>query len=103
MSKLPPPLTEAQRHLLMDIHLFRGIIHFRESRIHPPLWGYYLVKYYKEKDPYSVPRNRRTVESLIHKGALIPELSDKEFAVQLALGTVNCRVYRLPRRICQQV
>lgn len=38
---------------------------------------------------------QETIRCLIHKGALITELSDKEFAIQLALGTVDCRMYKL--------
>ena len=40
-------------------------------------------------------KNQETIRCLIHKKVLIPTMSDKEFAVQLALGTVDYRIYTL--------
>ena len=92
-SKLPPPLTGAQVRLLKELTMFRGVICFRKSHSLIHEWRYFLVT---PKQTFLIP-NTNTVTALIRKGALVPELSDKEFAVQLALGTIDHRVYKQPR------
>jgi len=57
---------------------------------------YYLVRYPGAGKICYTPANRRTVKALINKGVIVSVLSDKEFAVQLALGTTDHRVYKLP-------
>ncbi|KKL45966.1 hypothetical protein LCGC14_2350380, partial [marine sediment metagenome] len=92
MSRLPPPLTKAQRYLLMELRLFAGVIHMKRCPVLGAL-EYSMLKYPGEPKAYEIHPDPRTIKALIHKGALVPELSDKEFAIQLALGTVDCRVY----------
>ncbi len=42
-------------------------------------------------------KNQETIKCLIHKKVLTPTMSNKEFAIQLALGTADHRVYKLPK------
>ncbi|KKL77042.1 hypothetical protein LCGC14_2038840 [marine sediment metagenome] len=43
--------------------------------------------------PYHMAQT--TIKCLIHKKVLIPTLSNKEFAIQFALGTMDYRIYEL--------
>lgn len=47
----------------------------------------------------SIPHHkfRKTIKCLIRKKILIPDLSNKEFDVQVALGTITHRTYRLAK------
>lgn len=42
--------------------------------------------------------HKATTEALIRKGILIPEIPDKEFAVQQAIGSMKHRLYHLANR-----
>jgi hypothetical protein len=47
--------------------------------------------------PHSM-HSQRTIKCLIDKKVLITKISDKEFNMQLALGTMDCRIYTLAER-----
>ena len=40
-------------------------------------------------------KSQETIKSLIRKKVLVPTMSNKEFAVQFALGTIDYRDYKL--------
>ena len=44
------------------------------------------------------PYSSETIKALIRKGVLIAELSSKEFKVQVALGTMKYRIYKLAEK-----
>ena len=95
MTKLPPPLTDAQRYLLYDIKTYKGVVHFRKP-LGAKKWLYSIVWNCYQRLDYTTA-NTNVIKALIRKGALVPEISNKEFEVQLALGTTDHRVYKLPK------
>ena len=94
MIKLIPPLTDSQRYLLYDIIMYKGVIHFRKLP-YSKKWVYSIVWNRNQRLDYTT-ENTNVVRALIRKSALVPEISDKEFMVQMALGTTDHRVYKMP-------
>lgn len=97
-------LTDAQQDIVKLIQdLKGGFIYVDYSRrLHK--WRYFLMRddgkpidFVNKCRPPSILRIKRpqTIRALIRKGVLIPEMDDKEFEVQLALGSIDWRVYNL--------
>ena len=96
MSKLPPHLTVAQTTLLEEIILFkREIVCHRKWKRRIEVWRYYSVDPIFDHEYPLSGRKTNIVKALIRKGVLVSEMSDKEFAIQFALGTIDHRVYKL--------
>ena len=76
----------------MLLHTDSFIIQYPEPRPHN------MCKWFLVSGPES--RWSSTIadevgELLLKKGYIIPELSDKEYKIQIALGSIDCRVYKL--------
>ena len=96
------PLTDDQADLLEDIKRCtgngsEGAILFTNNT--PcKVWRYFIVHRYSNTDirPHTIyAANAKVVKELIRKGVLVPEISNKEWKVQEALGTApRGRVYK---------
>lgn len=96
MNKLPPRLTGAQTDIVKSVHSLPGGFILGEVNIHPGKWTYYLTRDMGHTFNKGLPiKYPQTIKALIRKGVLIPEVDDKEFEVQFALGVVDWRVYNL--------
>jgi len=88
-------LTAAQQYIVKLIRDLKGGFIYVSCR---RKWKYYLAR--DTGEPIIHTRHYRirhpqTIRALIRKGVLIPEMDDKEFEVQLALGSIDWRVYNL--------
>jgi len=54
---------------------------------------WFLVTYPKSK--WSTPISDEAGEWLIQNGYILSVLSDEEYKIQIALGSIDCRVYKL--------
>jgi len=96
MARMTMP---GHKWLLIDILNRGGVVHLRKIELSTRSWrlGYsqwlYFIAEQKNGALQLIGTDTRDIKKLISSGDLIPELSDKEFSIQLALGTVNCRVY----------
>ena len=91
------PLTYAQANLLENMERFpEGVIVFYKPRYYK-IWRYFIALRSLDGCIYSreTPVNTNMVKCLIRKGVLVPEISNKEWEVQVALGTApKGRVYK---------
>ena len=99
-------LTDAQESLLEDIERYtgsksEGVILFTNDTPRK-VWRYFIAHRYSSTDirPHTIyAASMKAVKELIRKGVLVPEISNKEWEVQVALGTMpNGRVYKLPHK-----
>ena len=76
----------------MLIHIDSFIVQYPEPRPNNAC-KWFLVSNPKSKWSSSI--SDKVGELLIKNGQIIPELSDGEYKIQTALGSIDCRVYRL--------
>ena len=95
-------LTDAQADLLEDVERCtysgsEGVILFTNDTPRK-VWRYFIAHRYSNTDvrPHTIyAANANMVKCLIHKGVLVPEISNEEWKVQVALGTApKGRVYK---------
>ena len=95
-------LTDAQENLFEDIKRCtysgsEGVILYTNNTPRK-VWRYFIAHRYSNADirPHTIyATNMKVVKELIRKGVLVPEISNKEWKVQVALGTApRGRVYK---------
>ena len=106
-------LSKAQQRIVNTLHSYTGS--FIQATIikHSSKWYYVFAKpaggFYVTfengvlrrrdnlYDMMSLPYHKvqETIRCLIHKKVLITTMTDKEFAIQYALGTIDHRIYEL--------
>ena len=93
---MKPTIMPRYKWLIRYILSRGGVIHLQKCLLHTPWvgkWRYFIVDQQNRRTLQLTPTDAEAIEKLIANGDLISELSDKEFAIQLALGTVEHRVY----------
>jgi len=82
-----PTIKDAIDCLLLHTDSF--IIQYPEPRPH------IMCKWFIATGRWSSTVADEVGELLLKKGYIIPELSDKEYKIQIALGSIDYRVYKL--------
>lgn len=56
---------------------------------------WFFVEHLKSKSSWAIPNE--ICAYLIEMDQIVPELSDDEYRIQMALGSMDCRVYNINR------
>lgn len=87
-------LPENYREVLIRLLTHRGsfIVQYPEPRPNNAhRWFFVMTPESKQSQPISADAGKYLVDS----GWVAPELSDNEYQVQIALGSIDCRVYKI--------
>jgi len=96
--KAPAHLTNTQRYVVEKMTELKGSFIYYNCSKRSLEWKYYLGQKGQSKSAFFGVRHPQTIDALIRRGVLIPEMSDEEFEIQFALGSIDHRIYNLPKK-----
>ena len=87
-------LPENCREVLIQLLYYRNsfIVQYPEPRPNNA-HRWFFVKYPESKLSKAVPDE--VGRYLVDMGWIVPELDDEEYQIQIALGSIDCRVYKI--------
>lgn len=104
MEKKKTKLPKSQQHIVDDLLLWEGSFVQVAAVLNGSEFNYTFAKplnlglhtpLYRLESIWN--KGQDAIECLIRKKILVPDLSNKEFAIQVALGTMTYRIYRLTK------